>query len=74
MSNLRNRRLAIPLVSPFIEFNHTIRDLIFWVMDMVPVKYERSLLRREINWILRLDTLASFGQIEEIDSLPLMPC
>ena len=53
-SNLRNRRLGRPFVSHFTEFNYTMSDLIFWVVDKVPAKYERSLLRREINWIFKL--------------------
>ena len=40
----------------FMENNHSIMDLQFWVIDAVHTSNEKALLKREIDW--KLATLA----------------
>lgn len=61
-STIRTGRHDLPVSKHFIDLEHNIKDLNYWIVDHVP-KLKRGgdrslkLKRLELEWIQKLDTL-----------------
>ncbi|XP_061486987.1 uncharacterized protein LOC133387048 [Rhineura floridana] len=72
ISNIKNNRVGAPLTEHYINCRHSLTDFSFWAVEKVNTRSTHILLRRELAWILELDTLTPSGLNGELELLPLL--
>ena len=72
LSNIRNNKVGAPLTQHCTEKQHSHTDLKFWALEKLNISNEKLLLKKEVGWMLRLDTLKPKGLNEDLELLPLL--